>query len=165
MLEILDPMLMITPDETLFGPAGGDFARSKLRGTSIPGPQIYVYFIIIGIPALLFFAARAAYAMWLQRLKHINSPADAYRKMSKLATLGKMGPLEYETPLEYCARLILALPLQAELISAITHAYVETQFSPRKELGRLQKGRLQKTWVELVPSLTKRLPGLRTRQD
>jgi len=85
--------------------------------------------------------------------------------MSKLAALGKMGPLEHETPLEYCARLILALPLQAELISAITGAYVETQFSPRKELGRLQQGRLQKTWVELVPSLTKKLPRLRTRPD
>ncbi len=165
MLEILDPMLMIIPDENSIGPAGGDFTRSNLRGNSLPGPQIYVYFIIIGIPVLLFFAARVTYAMWLQRLKHINSPADAYRKMSKLAALGKMGPLEHETPLEYCARLILALPLQAELISAITGAYVETQFSPRKELGRLQQGRLQKTWVELVPSLTKKLPRLRTRPD
>jgi len=165
MLGILDPMLMIIPDGSLSGPAGGDFTPSKLRGISLPGPQIYVYFIIIGIPVLLFFSVRAAYALWLQRLKRVNSPEDAYRKMSKLAVLGKMGPLEYETPLEFCARLVLALPLQAELISAITHAYVETQFSPRKELGRLQKGRLQKTWVELVPSLAKKLPRLRTRPE
>ena len=165
MLEILDPMMAIIPDMDIIGPAGGEYIRSNLRGSPLPGPQIYVYFIIIGIPVLLFFAGRAAYALWLQRLKHIDSPEDAYRKMSKLAVLGKMGPLEYETPLEYCARLILVLPLQAELISAIASAYVETQFSSRKELGRLQTGRLQKIWVELVPSLTKKLPRLRTRLD
>jgi len=162
MLEILDP-LMVQPEEDFYGSLGGDFVPSSSRRVSLPGPQIYVYFVIIGIPLLLFFAARTAYALWLQQLKHIENPADAYRKMSKLAALGRIGPMEYETPLEYCARLMLVLPLQARLISEITRAYVETQFSSRKELSRLQKGRLQKTWVELVPSLAKRLPRMRTR--
>jgi len=165
MLGILDPTLMIMPDESIFGLGGGDFIQSRSRRTSFPGPQIYVYFIIIGIPVLLFFTARSAYALWIQRLKRINSPADAYRKMSKLATLAKMGPLDYETPLEYCARLAGSLPLQAGLIESIASAYVETQFSSRKELSRLQKSRLQRIWVELVPSLTKRLPRLRTRPE
>jgi hypothetical protein len=65
-----------------------------------------------------------------------------------------------ETPLEYCARLALALPLQAVSIDTIAEAYIETRFSTRRELGRLQKGRLQKAWVRLVPDLMKGLPRL-----
>jgi len=149
-------------EEELLGSIGGITVGSARRAT-MPGPQLYVYLIIIGVPLAVYFVLRAAYALWLQRLKRVNNPADAYRKMSHLAALGKMGPMEQETPLEYCARLVLALPLQADAIGAIAQAYVETQFSPRKELSRLHKGRLQKTWVELVPSLVKRVPRLRIR--
>jgi transglutaminase-like putative cysteine protease len=161
-MEIIDPTLMLMGEET-FGPTGGDFTGRGTRRITLPGPQLYVYFIIIGVPVAVFFAVRGGYAFWLQRLKRINNPADAYRKMSRLAALGKIGPVLHETPLEYCARLALALPLQAEAIDAIAQAYVETRFSSRKELSRLQKGRLQKTWVELVPSLVRRMPRLRTR--
>ncbi len=161
-LEIIDPAMMQAEME-IFGPTGEDFARRSTSRITLPGPQLYVYFFIIGVPVVIFFAVRGGYAFWLQRLKRIDNPADAYRKMSRLAALGKMGPVMHETPLEYCARLALALPLQAEAIDAIARAYVETQFSFRKELSRLQKGRLQKTWVELVPSLVRRMPRLRTR--
>ena len=159
--ELLDPMMMIEGGQT-FGPAG-ESALGSSRRVTLPGPQLYVYFFIIGVPVAVFFSVRGGYAFWLRRLKQVNSPADAYRKMTRLAALGRAGPMAQETPLEYCARLALVLPLQAELVSAIAQWYVETLFSPRKELGRLQKGRLQKTWVELVPSLARRVPRLRTR--
>jgi len=161
MEEFFDPTMML-PGGEVFGPTG-EFVPRGPRGVTLPGPQLYVYFFIIGIPVALFFAFRGAYAFWLGRLKRVNSPADAYRKMTRLAALARMGPEAQETPLEYCSRLALALPLQADVIGAIAQAYVETQFSPRKELGRLQKGRLQKTWVELVPSLVRRLPRMRSQ--
>ena len=161
-MEMIDPTLMLAQEE-IFGPTGEDFVRRSTNRITLPGPQLYVYFFIIAVPVVIFFAFRGGYAFWLQRLKRINDPTDAYRKMSRLAALGKMGPVMQETPLEYCARLALALPLQAEAIGAIAQAYIETQFSSRKELSRLQKGRLQKTWVELVPSLVRRMPRLRTR--
>ena len=162
--EYLDEMMLMIDGGQSFGPTGGAGTFTPRR-TTLPGPQLYVYFFIIGVPVAVFFAIRGGYAFWMQRLKMVNSPADAYRKMSRLAALGKMGPMAHETPLEYCARLALALPLQAELIGAIVQAYVETVFSPRKELGRLQKARLQRIWVELVPSLARRVPRLRTQPD
>ena len=160
--ETADPTMFTIEGGQGFGTAGG-FEPVVPRRMTLPGPQLYVYFFIIGVPAAVFFAVRGGYAFWLQRLKRVNSPADAYRKMSRLAALGRAGPMAKETPLEYCARLAMALPLQAELISAIAQSYVETLFSPRKELSRMQKARLQRTWVELVPSLARRVPRLRTR--
>jgi hypothetical protein len=56
--------------------------------------------------------------------------------------------------------LAIALPLQAGSIDTIADAYIETQFSRRRDLTRLQKGRLQKAWVRLVPDLVRGLPRL-----
>jgi transglutaminase-like putative cysteine protease len=123
----------------------------------LPGPALYVYFIIIGVPLVLYLAARAGYTYWLARLKRVDNPADVYARMCYLASLIKFGPKSGETPLEYSARLALALPANAVAIDTITRAYIETQFSSRKELSRLQRGRIQKSWVELCPSLAKRL--------
>jgi len=163
--EFLDREMMMTIEGgQMFGGAGGAGTFTPI-GSTLPGPQLYVYFFIIGVPVALFLAARGGYAFWMQRLKMVHSPVDAYRKMSRLATLGKIGPMEQETPLEYCDRLAAVLPLQADLISAIVQTYVEALFSPRKELGRLQQARLQRIWVELVPSLARRVPRLRTRPD
>ncbi|MEE8353498.1 MAG: transglutaminase-like domain-containing protein, partial [Dehalococcoidales bacterium] len=148
-------------EENLFGPDFDLFTQSaNAARRSLPGPQLYVYFVVIGIPVVLVLAIRSGYALWLRGLKRVDSPAEVYDRMCRLASWGKAGPMAQETPLEYCGRLALALPLQAASIDTIAEAYIETRFSTRRELGRLQKGRLQKAWVRLVPDLMKGLPRL-----
>jgi hypothetical protein len=144
------------------GPATVDVDTEVPASPSgIPGPALYVYFIIIGIPLTLYLLVRSGYAYWLVRLKRVDNPADVYARMCYLASLIRFGSEPGETPLEYSDRLALVLPENAQAIDVITRAYVETQFSARKELTGLQKGRMQKSWVELCPSLVKRLLGLK----
>ncbi len=143
------------PNFDIFGES-----RESVTGRSLPGPQLYVYFVILGIPAVLALAVRSGYALWLQGLKRVDNPAEVYERMCRLASWGRTGPMVHETPLEYCARLAFALPSQAASIDTIATAYIETRFSTRRELGRLQRGRLQKAWVRLVPNLVRGLPRL-----
>jgi hypothetical protein len=131
----------------------------------LPGPDLYVYFAIFGIPLALYLVVRLGYAYWLVRLKRVDNPADVYNRMCYLASLSKYGPRPEETPLEYSRRLVLVIPSQAQAVNTIAQAYVETQFGPRRELTPLQKGRMQKSWVELCPFLVKRLLSLRRRSE
>jgi hypothetical protein len=145
------------------GPATveGDAEVNATGPGGFPGPALYVYFIIIGIPLTLYMSVRSGYAYWLARLKRVDNPADVYARMCYLASLIKFGPKPDETPLEYSARLALALPANAGAIDTITRAYVETRFSVRRDLTSFQKGRMQKSWVELCPSLVKHLLGFK----
>jgi len=146
-------------------PLGHDFEAAAGLGEvtshrSPSGPKFYVYLVIIGVFVTLVLAVRFGYALWVMGLKRVNDPIEAYERMCRLASWGKAGPMAQETPLEYCDRLALALPLQATSIETIGKAYIETQFSTRRELGRLEKGRLQNAWVKLVPDLLRGLPRL-----
>ena len=150
---------MVEPEP--FGVGGGDLPSSA--GTRQWGLRWYAYFAIIGIPLLLVFIARLVLGRWLQRLKKVENVFEAYDRMCFLASWGKSGPMVQETPLEYSARLALALPAQAEGIGNIAQAYVDIQYGTRKELGEVEKARLQKTWVRLCPFLVKSLLHLRRR--
>ncbi len=159
--EIHDPVFSAV-EEDLRNLDSGFFGQldTTTARESLPGPQLYVYFVVIGIPVALVLVVRSGYALWLRVLKRVDDPAEVYQRMCRLASWGKAGPMVQETPLEYCARLALALPLQTASIDTIAEAYIETRFSTRRELGRLQKSRLQKAWVRLVPDLVKGLPRL-----
>lgn len=129
--------------------------------TTPSGPKLYVYFIIAGVLVALVFAARLAIDRWVRRLKRVGSAFEAYDRMCFLASLGKSGPIAQETPLEFSARLALAVPAQAETIDHVTQAYMDIRYSPRKELTLFEKSRLQNSWVVLCPFLLKRLLRLR----
>jgi hypothetical protein len=159
--EIIEPLPELPPEGQVDAAVEGSSGSTVTGRRDFPGPALYVYFIIIGIPLLLYLSARAGYAYWLTRLKRVDNPADVYARMCYLAALVKLGPKSDETPLEYSDRLALALPANSQAIDVITRAYVETRFSFRKELTGLQKGRMQKSWVELCPSLVKRLLGIK----
>lgn len=125
------------------------------------GPKVYTYFVIIAIPLLLILAARLAFERWARRFRGARNASEAYTKMCLLASSLGSGPVAQETPLEYAARLALIVPEQAESIGNIAHAYTETQFSRRKELGRVENTRLQKSWVQLRSVLLSRLVRFR----
>jgi len=138
--------------EVLDGGGGGTTHRNWL-GPILP-------FVIIGV-ILLLFILRSIITHWLRRYMRPGDAPEVYGKMCFLASLVKLGPEPQQTPLEYCVKLASAFPLQAEALDNIVHAYVESRFSPRKELGQLQKGMLQKSWREVYPVFFKRLFHLR----
>ena len=138
-----------------------DVGISGTARTRRSGLKFWAYFAIVSIPLVLVFTVRLLFGRWLERLKRVQTAFEAYARMCFLTSWGKSGPTAQETPLEYCARLARALPAQAEAISTIAEAYMGTQYSPRKELGELQKARLQKSWVVLCPFLLRHLLRLR----
>jgi len=143
----------------------GDYQAPSTGRSGWSGPDLYVYFAIFGIPLTLYLAVRLGYAYWLVRLKRVDNPADVYNRMCYLASLSKSGPRPEETPLEYSGRLAMVIPSQARAVDTIAQAYIETHFGPRRELTPLQKGRMQRSWVELCPFLVKRLLSLRRRSE
>ena len=152
----------------IYGPTGatgssGDISSARTASAKHSGLKLYMYLAIIGIPVFLFFAARLALARWVKRLRRVTNAVEAYTRMCYLASLGKSAPAAQETPLEYSARLTLALPSQSEEISNIVHAYMDTRYSPRKELEYTNKVKLQKSWVRLCDFLVKNIFRLRRR--
>ncbi len=105
----------------------------------------------------LFYALRSATSRWLTRFGGPDYASNIYGRMCFLASLIKLRPQPYQTPLEYGARLVSVFPLQAEALDSIVRVYVESRFSPRKELGLFQRWMLQKSWREVYPALLKRL--------
>jgi len=125
------------------------------------GLKFYQYGTIIGILVFLFIIVRLAINRWIDRLQTVGNPFDAYNRMCFLASLGKAGKKVQETPIEFSARLALVLPAQTEAINNITQAYMDTRYSPRKELQELETVRLQTSWVRLSYFLLKSVFRLR----
>jgi hypothetical protein len=89
--------------------------------------------------------------------QEVKSATQVYAKMCSMASLMRARPRPSETPLEYGRRLAAVMPLQAEAIGTIAQAYVETQFSPRKEEGVYDIGRLRLSWRKISGALLKRV--------
>jgi len=160
----LDPLLGVD----IYGPTGGtgsssDVGSSRIAGARQSGLPPYIYIVIVGVPVLLFFAARLVLARWVKRLRRVTNAVEAYSRMCYLASLGRSAPAAHETPLEYSTRLALALPSEAEEINNIVHVYMDTRYSPRKELEYTSKVKLQKSWVRLCDFLVRNIFRLRRR--
>jgi hypothetical protein len=112
---------------------------------------------IIGISLGLLFVLGSGSYYWLRRFKRGHYASEAYSKMCFLASLFKSGPSPHDTPLEYCTRLSMTFPLQAEAIGHIGHTYVESRFSQRKTLEAQQEESLYQSWRDVYRALVKRV--------
>lgn len=140
-------------DEELSAPSGTSLEETDLRkqpGQNSPSG-------IISITFLLLLALGIVLYRWLRHFREAEQAPEVYARMSFLASLIKSGPRPPETPLEYCARLALLLPAQAEAIDHIAQAYVESRFSSRKKLFLPQQVILQRYWRDVYRALLKRL--------
>ena len=145
-------------EEELFD-VGGD--EGVLGGTSSVRPKIDIPLLMINSLLFVILVAGLIFRRWLRQFRGAERAYEAYARMCFLASLIRSGPRAQETPFEYCARLSLVFPLQAEAISNIGQAYIETQYSPRRELESYQKTQLQKSWELVYRVLIKRLWRLR----
>lgn len=116
----------------------------------------WLYWLMVGVLIIIGYITRRLLDSWVDRLKRIKNTAEAYNRMCHLASLGNAGPKAQETPLEYAKRLAKVLPGEADYIDSIARAYIDTLYSPRKELMEdYEKSRLQKSWVVLCISLVR----------
>lgn len=106
---------------------------------------------------LLVLTLRLAIPRQLERFTGPVYASDVYARMCFLASLLKLGPKLQQTPLEYCAKLASVFPPQAKAFDNIAQAYLESRFSPRKELALRQKEGLLNSWRDVYPLLLKRL--------
>ncbi|MFC1908261.1 DUF4129 domain-containing transglutaminase family protein [Chloroflexota bacterium] len=97
----------------------------------------------------------------LQRFLGGRNVYEVYAKMCFLASLIKSGPNPQETPLEYCGRLALILPVQAEAIDDIAQSYIENQFSQRKGMDFWGRMKLQQSWNNVSRDLLKMILRLK----
>lgn len=96
------------------------------------------------------------------RRPRVDLASRIYTRMCFLASLAGIRAKAQETPLEYCARLSLALPEQTEAINNIAHTYNKNRFSPRKQLTKQDKDRLRRFWRVVFRALLKRVLRITT---
>ena len=115
-------------------------AKAKFRIGPLPfadelGRALLIIFSIALIIAVLmvpFLVFRSAFYRWLW---HVDRSALAYRtynNMCKLASMVRLGPRPYQTPLEFAAALVAVIPQEAPAVDHIVKAYVETRFGRRE---------------------------------
>ncbi|MCJ7744629.1 MAG: transglutaminase domain-containing protein, partial [Dehalococcoidales bacterium] len=139
------------------GPIGGeDGSSGGTTPTSTQGGASQPY-IILGVSLLMLAAVIVVYLRLRRFRQEVKGATQVYAKMCSMASLMRARPQPSETPLEYCRRLAAVLPLQAEAIGTIAQAYVEARFSPRKEEGVYEIGRLRLSWRKISGALLKRV--------
>ena len=89
-------------------------------------------FLGIGIPVAIlmyfvFFRGRKARD---RRPSSSEYESEVYAGMCELAERANLGPLPYQTPLEYCARLVSEFPLEKDSIQYILDAFVARRYRP-----------------------------------
>ncbi|MBI2836406.1 MAG: transglutaminase domain-containing protein [Chloroflexi bacterium] len=159
--ENIDDMEFIGGSEgaSVTAGAGAGIESSWKRAAYISTAIAFLTVLLTVLTAAYFL-----YLRWLYRLSLTGDPAYLYAKMCSLASRGKVGPHPAETPLEYSARLSTSFPEQTEDIGNITASYVQTRFSPKKDLDPAQRVKLEKSWVQLYPTIVQSILPFKRRQ-
>ena len=121
--------------------------------------------IMIALAALAAVAiagAGAAKVAWDYGTGGLQRPAQLWEKTVRLATLGKAGPHEQETPREFAARLRREVP-GSDAAGYLAATYERTRFG-QKQLSEDESERLESAWSSLRASLLRRALRMRPRR-
>lgn len=156
------------PDELEFmGGTEGSSLTAARDESSFPLWKRNAYFsatlAFLSVMLTLAAAAYVLYQRWLAQLQLTGDAAYIYAKMCSLASRSKVGPNPAETPLEYGGRLASTLSEESQSIDSITRSYTETRFSMKKDLDEAHRVRLEKSWIQLYPTLVRRLLPFKRR--
>lgn len=137
------PWWMLTPS-----PAAPGNEAGKTIPKTLPWPYIYT---LLGLLAIFFvsYIARSFFLKWVHELNNVTTAAQAYERMCLLARRAKSPPYDYETPSEFGQRLAASLPSRKEDIGIITGLYMNTRYSPRRQIREIDQARMQTAWVRL----------------
>jgi hypothetical protein len=108
--------------------------------------------------ALILLVTGGVMVSWyLWRRPRSSSPMERiYEKMARYAQLIGIGWLAHQTPYEYAAALVEALPKGRTQIVQITDSYVKERFSSEgTDVGELEKA--EEAWRALRPTIWKQM--------
>lgn len=137
--EIWDPYIYMEQILTGSTVASSSYQPSKvsLDATSVALVWPFV-FLGIGIPVaiIMYFVFFRRRKTGEKRLKSTEYESEVYAGMCELAERANLGPLPYQTPLEYCARLISEFPLEKDYIQYILDSFLTRRYRPESSPGQ-----------------------------
>lgn len=137
--EIWDPYIYMEQILTGSTVASSSYQPSKvsLDATSVALVWPFV-FLGIGIPVaiIMYFVFFRRRKTGEKRLKSTEYESEVYTGMCELAERANLGPLPYQTPLEYCARLISEFPLEKDYIQYILDSFLTRRYRPESGSGQ-----------------------------
>jgi len=86
--------------------------------------------------------------LWRRYMVPSEDPQVMFRRLAFLGAMGSVGPIPYQTPLQYSRRLEEVLPDHREQVDLIIGAYVRN-FYGKKSLNEEERRRLTQAWLEL----------------
>ncbi|UCD09665.1 MAG: transglutaminase domain-containing protein [Dehalococcoidales bacterium] len=134
--EYWDPYMYLDQYMTPSTVSSSSGYQSSSRASSLDTTSVALFwpflFLIIGIPVavilhFVFFRRRTPRD---KRLSGTEYESEVYAGMCELAKAANLGPLPYQTPLEYCARLVSEFPLEKDSIQHILDAFLSRRYGP-----------------------------------
>ncbi len=98
--------------------------------------------------AVVVLAAGAVRFLWRRYMEASEDPQVVFRRLAFLGAMGSVGPVTYQTPLQYRGRLEAAFPDHRDQVDVIIGAYVRN-FYGRKSLDEEERRQLTRAWLEL----------------
>jgi len=106
-------------------------SRVSLDTTSVALVWPFVFLgISIPVAIIMYFVFFRRRKTREKRLSETEYESEVYAGMCELAGQAHLGPLPYQTPLEYCARLISEFPLEKDSIQYILDAFLTRRYGP-----------------------------------
>lgn len=118
--------------------------------------------VLAAAGAVAIAGAGAAKIAWDYGTGGLSRPAQLWEKTMRLATLGKIGPREHETPREFASRLRHDVP-GADAAGYLAATYERSRFG-QKQLSEDESERLESAWSSLRASLLRRALHMRPRR-
>ena len=98
--------------------------------------------------AVVALGAGAVRFLWRRYMAPSADPQVVFRRLAFLGSMGSVGPVPYQTPLQYRGRLQAAFPSHRYDVDLIIGAYVRN-FYGRKLLDERERRRLMRAWLNL----------------
>ena len=112
-------------------------------------------FLFSGL-AVVVLGAGAVRFLWRRYMAPSGDPQVVFRRLAFLGAMGSVGPVPYQTPLEYRGRLEAAFPGHRYQVDVIIGAYIRN-FYGRKLLDQRERRQLMRAWLNLRQPLLLRL--------
>ena len=160
--EIWDPYMYL--DQYMTSPTVSSSSyqpsRVSLDTTSVALVWPFV-FLGIGIPVavIMYFIFFRRKKTGDRRPSSTEYESEVYAGMCELAGQVNLGPLPYQTPLEYCTELIAEFPLEKDSIQYILDAFLARRYRPGSSADRSESmtWRLMKARRSVFDAIRERL--------
>ncbi|UCC16017.1 MAG: transglutaminase domain-containing protein [Dehalococcoidales bacterium] len=131
--ELWDPYMYLDQYMTSPTVSSSGYQRSNVSLDTTSVALVWPFlFLGIGIPVavVMYFVFFRRRKNRDRRLSDGEYESEVYAGMCGLAREANLGPLPYQTPLEYCARLISEFPLEKDSIQYILDAFLARRYRP-----------------------------------